>query len=221
MRALAVTLLVACGGGGEKRPDPPSNKPIPESKLADSVKLGDVAEADQEALCDQLYALKQPEMVMQATCYFTAMEASAGNTDGELRACAAAHGENMASLVRSGPCGALTVGNKNGDRVAAIYSMVKSPICEEVLSACAVSPEGDADFVERAVEPAEKFTAQGCACADKACAIKVDDEFRLWDATLELPSRAKPSPETDKRLKATLAAYRVCLGKLAPERNTR
>jgi hypothetical protein len=255
---IALALVIGCSGGGAKTAEPPANKMGDAgAKIADTLKLSELKDADQEALCDQLYVLRQPETLMQATCQVTALGEAEGNTDeearasckqaqqrclatpkppsaacpvydalkapkcaertvGEVRRCTLAGAARLTKFVSSDPCSMIVA---VGDRLVAVRAMLAIPECE-IFETCDQTVEGDADFQTRAVEPVIGFKDQICACADKACAIKVDDEFRTWDALLELPSDAKPGPETEKRLKDTLAAYRTCLGKLAPERNT-
>lgn len=258
MRTVTFAILAACGGSSDKRADPPSNQ-MGEAgaKIADGVKLSALTDPQKETLCDQLYVLKVPEMVMKASCLITGIGAANGTTDadlrasckkeadacladpkapsaacpvieaiaegcgaltvGAIRACVVASGAQRTTFAGSDPCSAMSVATAS-DRMSAITKMMTTPECE-VFTKCAVDVEGDADFQERALKPVEQFKQRVCGCVDDACAIKVDDEFRTWDALLELPTRAKPSPATEKKLKDTLDAYRACLGKLAPERN--
>lgn len=258
MRVLIALALAGCSSGG-KQAEPPGNK-MGETgaKIADGLKLSELKQADQEALCEQLYVLRRPDEMVTATCQVVALgEAQGGNdgelraackkaqeaclanpkppsaacavydaiktprcaahTVGEMRACTIAGATMLTAFVKTDPCSTMKTGE---DPLAGIKALGSVPECA-VFETCEQTAEGDASFRERALKPVLGFRDQVCACADKACAIKVDDEFRMWDALLELPSDAKPNAETEKTLKETLDAYRACLGKLAPERNTR
>jgi hypothetical protein len=72
--------------------------------------------------------------------------------------------------------------------------------------------KGPADMVAAMEEHADK----ACACADKACANKVDEDYRMWVAAAA--KRADPGPVQDKaeadRFKDAATRYITCLSKV-------
>ena len=62
----------------------------------------------------------------------------------------------------------------------------------------------------------ESFQSQMCACADKACADKVQDEMTKWAA--DAAKMAKPDesdPEMAKKSGEVMAKYTECMTKLS------
>jgi hypothetical protein len=136
-------------------------------------------------------------------------------TVGEIRACMVASNELMSSFVRTDACSGLRAGDRA--YVSNVGKTLTSPQCRAVMKDCRTD-EGDADYQKRVLGPVERFKAEGCACADRACAIKVDDEFRKWSATLDLPPTSRPYGASEHKFKVMTAEYSLCLGKFAPER---
>lgn len=76
------------------------------------------------------------------------------------------------------------------------------------------------DVFSRMVERYEQFSTRMCACADKACADQVNDDFTHWG--MEMAKRAgdddadaKPDPELVKRTTEAATRYSECYTKLA------
>lgn len=77
--------------------------------------------------------------------------------------------------------------------------------CEEQTAKCAVATM-------------EHFSAQMCACADKACADKVNEEMTIWGTEMTKAARAardeKPDPELAKKSADIMTKYVECMTKL-------
>jgi len=86
---------------------------------------------------------------------------------------------------------------------------------EDKLRGCRTKGSGEAKSFDDVLTQLATFKTEMCACADKACAERVQDAWKAYRATMkdQLGSAATPSDEQDARGKVLDTEMKACRGK--------